>query len=324
MWRQVEVQSHVAIITLAFRKLARLGGPAFGRPSPPAEGFSLRGRAAIMAGAVSARHVGSGSMRKTCPLSVVLFAVFSGLACSFLGAPAPVEPTPVSATIAVEPAPTATPLATPTRVLPPTSEARPSAGEGISSIVAVDSVRWYTLPFGSLFFIGLATNTGSQELKSVEVVLILEDESGRAVAAEFGNLERDLIPSGEVSPFELVFLELPPAWQDYQILLQGGKAEYVERCHEFEVVSQDLERLGSGTSEIKGEIKNTGTQTCEYIHISAAFYDAGGNLVGVGSSYARRDQVEPGETSRFELLHYDSGLGKIDHFELWVEGTPER
>ena len=157
----------------------------------------------------------------------------------------------------------------------------------------------------------------------MEVVLLLDDASGHAVAAAFGYTELGAISPGETSPFRVVFLELAPAWQDYQILIQGGTAEYVEKCRDFEIPSQTTDRPDSETYESKGEIKNTGDKTCEYILVCAAFYDTGGNPVGVDFTYARCEQVKPGETSRVEILYHDTGLGEVDPFDLWVEGDPE-
>ena len=262
-------------------------------------------------------------MDSCCPLGVTILLGISALGCSILVPQPTSERTATPAPTVSWSAQTATPQLPSTRIPLPASDSRPSGEAGISGVVTVDNVRWHHVPYGGLVFMGLVKNTGSGELKSVEVVVLLDDASGRAVAAAFGYTELGLISPGEASPFRVVFLVLPPAWQDYRILIQGGKAEYVEKCRDFDILSQTIDRPDSETYEIKGEIKNTGGKTCAYILVCAAFYDAGGNLVGVDSTYARRERVRPGETSRYEILYYDTGLGEVDHFELWVEGDPE-
>lgn len=265
-------------------------------------------------------------MNRHYPFAVMLTLGIGALGCSIVSPLTSSERTPEATQTSTSrpPAQTPTPVVTATRILLPTSESRPSGNAGIAEVTKVDKVQWYSVPYDGLAFVGLLENTGSRDLKRVEVAVVLNDGSGRAVAAALGYTELALIRPGETSPFRISFVDLPPAWQDYEIVIQGGAAEYLEKCRDFEVLSQTLDRPDSETYAIRGEVENTGKETCKYILVAAAFYDAAGNLVGVDSGYTTREKVKPGETSRYEILYYISGLGEVDHFELWVEGMPEK
>jgi hypothetical protein len=50
-----------------------------------------------------------------------------------------------------------------------------------------------------------------------------------------------------------------------------------------------------------GQVKNSGNQIAQYVHISAAAYDAGGTLLDVDDTYTKLDVLNPGDSSPFEI-----------------------
>ena len=69
-----------------------------------------------------------------------------------------------------------------------------------------------------------------------------------------------------------------------------------------------------GSYHVRGEIKNIGDDTLQFVKIKAHFYDGGNQTVGATSCcYADPTEIEPGHTSTFDSFVMKDGLsGKPD------------
>ena len=56
-----------------------------------------------------------------------------------------------------------------------------------------------------------------------------------------------------------------------------------------------------GDYEIEGTVSNVGDHRWEYVEISAVAYDQSGNVIGIDTTYADPEHIDPGDKSVFKL-----------------------
>jgi hypothetical protein len=85
-----------------------------------------------------------------------------------------------------------------------------------------------------------------------------------------------------------------------------------------DIVSTSMHRSSTGSLHLVGEVANNTQSTVEYVKVIVSYYSTGGALVATDYTYAEMDELEPGETSPFDILTIDPPAG-IDRHELLVE-----
>ncbi|MGD9891055.1 MAG: FxLYD domain-containing protein [Dehalococcoidia bacterium] len=85
-----------------------------------------------------------------------------------------------------------------------------------------------------------------------------------------------------------------------------------------EIVSTSSYESITGSLHLVGEVANNTESTIEYVKIIVAYYAADGALVATDFTYTEMDELQPGETSPFDILTIDPPAG-IDRHELLVE-----
>ena len=68
------------------------------------------------------------------------------------------------------------------------------------------------------------------------------------------------------------------------------------------MLSARLNDDGFGGQQIVGEVKNSGTESAEFIQPFATFRDAQGTVVDTAFTYAEKERITSGDTSPFNLL----------------------
>lgn len=212
----------------------------------------------------------------------------------------------------------------------PVSEAPTEAPEPTETpkpVMAAEvlSVGWYEDSIGSLWFVGELENTGDVDLASVEVIVSLKSGDGTLAAVDSSYAGLDVVYPGEVAPFSvLFFLETPTEWADYEINIQTEAAssfDYATSYRDLEIVDSSGKAGEFAAYQIVGQIQNTGEQDAEFVEITVTLYDAGGNVVGVDSSYTEFDIVKVEQVSPFDIQVL-SVAGDVDHYTLIAEGQP--
>lgn len=85
-----------------------------------------------------------------------------------------------------------------------------------------------------------------------------------------------------------------------------------------DIVSTSTHRSITGSLHLVGEVANNSQSTVEYVKLIVSYYSAGGALVATDYAYTEMDEMEPGETSPFDILTIDPPAG-IERHELLVE-----
>lgn len=188
--------------------------------------------------------------------------------------------------------------------------------------VEILEMNWEQDEDGYITFIGLLKNNGDNELSFVELDFTLRDANGTPVATEYTYSSIDILPPGEVSPFEMYFFDPPyEPWTSYEILIKGDVNEYFTSYTDFEVVSVELTDDGFGY-ELNGEIKNTGEQSSDFVAIYAIIYNSDNQPISTDFTFAEADALTPGATSTFQIYIWDTFADQTpDHFTLFIEGN---
>lgn len=74
-----------------------------------------------------------------------------------------------------------------------------------------------------------------------------------------------------------------------------------------------------GRAVVSGEVTNTGSESVTFAEVSAAVYDAQGNLVEVIDGFTQPTTIPPGGTAAFSLEGDRTGVG-FARYEIYVQG----
>lgn len=168
---------------------------------------------------------------------------------------------------------------------------------------------------------GLFRNIGATELGGVELALFFYDANGEltGMASGFSFFQRTA--PGEISPFDIAFLEgIPgepvsvsfgvqwnPAYQDDQIRREGFELEVLQ------------EERGSFAYEIDAKLTNNNERNADVVVVTL-FYNANGRLIGFDQSVV--DDLGAGSSDLFKIsvpFEYFAEP-EFDHYEIMLEG----
>jgi len=269
----------------------------------------------------------------------VLLALLStaALACSLGGSESQEQGAPEADTSGgVAAVSKSTPTAPEEIVLPTATEAPPTAGpqpnpvstqsaisispenEGIPIEILDMNFRATGLPR----VYGLFRNIGENEISGVEIAMFFHAANGEVtgMASGFSHFQRTA--PGEISPFDIAFLEgIPgepasvsfgvqwnPAYQDDQIRREGFEIEILQ------------EGRDSFAYEIDVRVTNNNERNARGVTIVTLFYNASGRLIGMELSVL--DDLGAGATDFLKLSLPNEFFAEpeFDRYEIMIEG----
>ena len=273
-------------------------------------------------------------------LLLLCLACFGLTALSSILAPSTPEPTDFP-TIIVENFPTATveafatvpeePSATPefvsdTPVLPldtPEAGVTPDAAATAEASDFDIDFTDYDTDAGAVVIIGTVHNKGSDKLENIQVVGELLDGNGNTV----GTANDLLLPlatmeGDQTLPFQVIITEPGQGAERIHVKVHADVYD-PNGFHVFEpaqglVVEGDTLDQGTLGPHITGRVKNNGTQGATLVHVIAAGYDSGGDLVDTAVAYVT-SEVAAGDTGAFDLMFLRPGV-EIDKYDLVALG----
>lgn len=102
---------------------------------------------------------------------------------------------------------------------------------------------------------------------------------------------------------------------DISVTSASGDPRYIKAYRKFEFGKITTGQNFGWTS--KGQLTNTGDKTAQYVKVIGVAYDAKGNIMGIGYSYAKVEKIAPGKASPFEV-QYIGIKTKPARFEYFV------
>ena len=74
-----------------------------------------------------------------------------------------------------------------------------------------------------------------------------------------------------------------------------------------------------GYYHISGEVQNLGSNTVDYVQISATYYDGNNKVVDTDFTYASLSYMQPNDKSPFDIVDiHPTIVPTIDHYNLQV------
>lgn len=181
----------------------------------------------------------------------------------------------------------------------------------------------YVNSLDRLVFIGAFRNAGIEAYGNWSVTISLYDDAGNLLVEDRGFPDFSELEVGEFTSFSVFFEE----GVSYEGFSSFEVQPFADEPNPFINRSRELTLTdvagGSGDFvdyELTGIVTNNSADTLEFVKISAAFFDANGNLVAAEFGFSDLDELAPGQSSPFDILVF-TPLGEIADFELNVQGS---
>ena len=174
---------------------------------------------------------------------------------------------------------------------------------------------------GKFLVLGELQNNAEESIVVARVLASFYDETGGVIAVGDTKGVIHILAPGEKTPFEIEAhapKKICEAVTHYQIYTEGRVTEDTLYT-EFEVLSTSSSIDPGGTYELKGKVRNTGTEDAlPDVHVT--FYDKEGNILAYKQSYA---SVKAGEVAEFWVMllstKYKEIIPKIASYDIKFE-----
>jgi hypothetical protein len=195
----------------------------------------------------------------------------------------------------------------------PTTEAAP-----VQAQVPIPPWTSYreTEPIEWLELFGEVQNNTEQNIKSVQIIGTLYDETGMVINAAFTSAFSRILVPGQKSPFklQLTFGEMDYASSalvvDYHVTNESPVSG-------LEIIN-DHAVLGGGL-HIQGEVRNNSAHTIRCVEVLATLYDEAGRVLNATREYVEGRDIEAGGTSSFDLK-FEGHFTGWDHYAVQAQG----
>ncbi len=176
---------------------------------------------------------------------------------------------------------------------------------------------------GSLWVLGLVTNTSPFPLGKVEIIAVLQDSAGAELTTANGYSKRDVLAPNEASPLVLLIQD-PPAFASVAYELVAKKPSYLPaRAEGLRIESGAPSATDYGAWEAQGKVFNDGPAAAKFVKVEVQAWDVDDKLVGISEGYAKAESLQPGASARFKTMGMQTA-SKPARFELFVDGRAEK
>ncbi|MDQ3704482.1 MAG: FxLYD domain-containing protein [Chloroflexota bacterium] len=218
-----------------------------------------------------------------------------------------------------------------------TSEARAQAtqtsvAEESASIWEISDPDFYEAQYSdSLYAVGSIKYTGSTVRSDPEIIITLTDDAGKILSTgEAVYAPEYVVPNSDV-PYLVVLDDAPQDFALWELTVEA------ERITDFDLSFMSMDLVVDTESvtivypkesyenlKLIGRVKNTGDKPVSLVSILGALYDKDGKVLDVNTTYAKRDEIEPGGDSTFELSFGREGITeRVDKYQLFSSGWPQ-
>lgn len=206
----------------------------------------------------------------------------------------------VTATPTITPTPTETPIPREVRILPNSSS-------------YVDSIDY-------LHIVGEIQNDTEDDLRFVSVAVNVFDEQGTLLDTDFTYTYLDNLPANETTCFH-VLLPLPTGWAYYEFekptyWTDGDSFPSLDIFNDSGSYNSNL-----GWYEIIGQVRNNETSVVQYVSPVGTLYDSSGTVIGCDFTFVNSTDLDPGQTSSFDMIFVGRDYSDVDSYKLQVDGN---
>jgi hypothetical protein len=212
---------------------------------------------------------------------------------------------------------------------PPTSQQTPVASSTsppsltippeIEKGLLIPNYSDYVDTFGFLHIVGEVENISTNNTEENQITVTFIDTEGNPIINASTYTYLDIITPGQRSPFEILLSSSPIA-KNF-ILETTWQISEEEPYIDIEIESESLQLYEEGWYRIVGQLKNSGNKTVDSAIVVATFYNATGQVVGVGFAFSDVFPLGAGESSSFAILIAPIIIDTMDTYLLQVEVT---
>ena len=173
-----------------------------------------------------------------------------------------------------------------------------------------------------LHVVGEVFNNTSDDLRFVKIAANFFNTGGQLLDTDFTYIHLDNLPASEKTCFHML-LQVPIGWSYYEFeaptyWTDGQSLPNLTILNDGGSYDSDF-----GWYTIIGQVRNDNGSRVEYVSPVGTVYNAAGTVLGCGFTYVNSTDLEPGQTSAFEMLFTGQDYINVTTYRLQVDGNPQ-
>jgi hypothetical protein len=153
----------------------------------------------------------------------------------------------------------------------------------------------------SFYVLGEVENTSPFAIAKPEIITVLLDEAGKEVGSDSGFATKDDLEPGEKSYVNAI-ISNPPRHAKLSFEVVARRSTFrMPRAENLRLLDGVMTRPYAGQYAFTGKVHNGGRQAARFLEVEVFAFDAQNKLLGVASSYAKTERLEPGQTARYQV-----------------------
>lgn len=155
--------------------------------------------------------------------------------------------------------------------------------------------------YGDAFYVnGVIRNTSEVVVGKPKLVIVMLDEAGNEVGSQNGYALAETLAPDEESYISAI-VSKPPKHASLRFEVEASKPFYVPKLAGGLVIKTNPPVTNGGIVEMSGSVENTGTDPARFVNVMVLAFDADRKLLGISSTYAGTEKLEPGQSARFSV-----------------------
>lgn len=173
---------------------------------------------------------------------------------------------------------------------------------------------------GFIHLLGQIRNISNETQKTIAAHAEFYDKSGRNIGNASGIVSVRSLNVGEVSPFEIVFLDKNQTQYFFNYTLDFTSEIGAKKQDNLAITSLKSRPDIFGYYYVSGRISNIGNTTATNVLAIASFFDNNGRIIGLSSAIAEPNNLTSYSTSSFTVVMDDKvQSSKIKNYSLIVD-----
>lgn len=188
------------------------------------------------------------------------------------------------------------------------------------TLVVLPNHSYYTTGY-ALYVVGEVQNNGQIGTSSNRVIANLFDGEGQLVDTSIDYVWEDILP-GDKTCFSLSFSDWA-GWSYYQFETPTYNSTSNEHLENMTVYDDyGTYSPSDGSYSILGFVRNDNDFRVESVGVTATPYNASGTVVGCGYTYVSSTDLDPGQSSSFEMRFsgYNRDYADVAAYRVQVDG----
>jgi hypothetical protein len=176
---------------------------------------------------------------------------------------------------------------------------------------------------GGFVIVGQVVNNAPAPVEFVHLNASLFDEGNQLLLEQDNFVSSDLIQSGDMAPFSLLFSDgLPPGTARYVLEVSGRYADFTAQTFygpENFALSSSADFDENGALVVSGQVRNEGNLTASLVKVIVTIFDAQQRVIATDTTLVDTQPLAPSQTSTFTVRFFELG-GEPNTFLVTAQG----